>query len=144
MQRGISLLELLIVLVLVGLLAAIGAPALPAITDRLGAEAAALRLAAGCRQARLIAQLEGRVAVLRPTADSITVGVIEGSDTLPRWSAPGPAADGATFSGPAHPLLVAPSGLGLGLSNGTYHITRGAARRDVVISRLGRVRIVRF
>jgi hypothetical protein len=45
--------------------------------------------------------------------------------------------------GPARPLAFAPTGWTAGVANATYHLARGAATRDVIISRYGRVRIIR-
>jgi hypothetical protein len=39
--------------------------------------------------------------------------------------------------------MFSPDGLTLGVSNATLPLARGAAHRAVVVSRLGRVRIVR-
>jgi hypothetical protein len=46
------------------------------------------------------------------------------------------------MSSAARTLSFAPSGVTLGFANATFVVSRGAARRQVVVSRLGRVRII--
>jgi hypothetical protein len=41
----------------------------------------------------------------------------------------------------SHVTAFHPSGVAMGVANVTHVLTRGAARRQVVVSRLGRVRV---
>jgi hypothetical protein len=60
-------------------------------------------------------------------------------DTAERWRHAGPLSEAVAVSGMPHQVLVAPSGIPFGVANNTYTLTRGTARRQVVVSRYGRV-----
>ena len=75
--------------------------------------------------------------VIEPTALTIRPPA-----ATPIWQGPGPAADGVMLAGPPRTLTFSPVGITTGLSNASFRLTRGAAERTVVVSRLGRVRIV--
>ncbi len=143
MRHGITLVELLIVMTLVSLLGMITLPRLSRPLASLRVEQEALRIAAAHTRARMIAVTSSRVALLHISADSMTIGTVEESDTIIRWRSPGPAAAGVTLATPDRTLLFAPIGITYGVSNGTWSLSyRGAVRR-VIVSRLGRVRIER-
>jgi Tfp pilus assembly protein FimT len=57
------------------------------------------------------------------------------------WHAAGPDADAVSLTGPTRPLVFSPVGLTVGVSNALFHLSRGAATRTVVVSRLGRLRV---
>jgi hypothetical protein len=60
------------------------------------------------------------------------------------WSEKGPSAHGVELAGSTtRQLTFSPEGLTLGLSNATLDLSRGWAHRRVVVSRVGRVRILR-
>lgn len=143
MSRGVTLIELLLALVVGSLLAALAVPRFARVRDSLAVEAAAQRLVAAHQRARLLAILQSRETLLGVRADSLVLRIVSGTDSVTHWGAPGPAADGVALSGPARPMIFSPVGLMYGVSNGTWRFTRGAARRDVIVSRLGRVRMVR-
>lgn len=143
MSRGTTLFELLLGVVLIGIVSAVGLPRLPAMLDRQAVNHAVQQIVTGHRAARAVAFQEARVAVLLIRPESVAVAVVLQGDTAIRWSTAGPAANNVTLTGPTHPVVVTPAGIGLGFSNGTYHLVRGAARADVVFSRLGRIRVVR-
>ena len=73
--------------------------------------------------------------------DSLTLQVVDGVDTLTRWTTAGPQKAGVVLSGPGYPLVFAPTGVTMGASNATYQLTRNSAVRRVIVSRYGRVRI---
>ena len=142
MQRGVTLIEMLIAIMLAGLLAALAIPGLRALHDRLAVEAATQAILTAHTRARLVAVTERRVAVLTLTLDSIVVRAIETpTDTTPRWRGPGPAAQDVAIAGVPRSVSFAPSGVTMGIANATYVLTRGGARKQVVVSRYGRVRV---
>jgi prepilin-type N-terminal cleavage/methylation domain-containing protein len=143
MQRGTTLLELLLALVLLGLATALAVPGITRLRDRLAVDAAAQALAGAHTRARLVAVTERRNVLLTLAQDSLIVHAIETpADTVERWRSAGPGAEGVITTGLPRRISYAASGVSLGLANGTYTITRGNARRQVIVSRYGRVRIV--
>ena len=144
MRRGVTLLELLIVLTIVGLLAGMVVPSAASMADRLTVEHEAARLLVAYRSAWLTARVQHRLALLRITPDSLairTVGSAGAADTLLTWLAPGPIAAGVQLRSPAHTTVFAPDGIAMGFANTTLVLERGRTVRRVVVSRLGRVRI---
>ncbi|HEU4698947.1 MAG TPA: GspH/FimT family protein [Gemmatimonadales bacterium] len=142
-RRGVTLVELVLVLAVVGILSGLAVPPLAALRDRLAVEAAARRIVALHQSGRVAAVLRSRTVVFTLSPDALALGALVAGDTLPLARVPGPAADGVTLTGPKHPIVWSPTGFAAGVSNGTWHLTRGAAARDVIVSRLGRVRVVR-
>ena len=141
MRRGYSLPELLIVLAIVGLLTALALPPARRLLDTIAVENGARQIRAAHLRARMHALAFGQTTLLELGADTIRIRSISGPDTPLIWQSAGPAADGLTLSGPAHPLVYSPIGITMGLSNGTWHLTFGTVSRDVIVSRLGRLRI---
>lgn len=145
MRKGHTLLELLIVLALIGLFAGTVIPGSAALADRLAVEHQAARLLTAYRSAWVAARMQQRLAVLRISADTLSIRTVRSAndpDTLLAWLAPGPSQSGVSLASAAHTSVFGPDGLGLGLANTTHVLVRGSATRKVVVSRLGRVRIV--
>lgn len=142
MRRGYSLVELLIVVIVAGTLALLALPPIAVARDRLAVDAATRALVDAHHRARLIASTERRTLQLRLSAEWFTLHLPRApGDTIERWRHSGPAAEGVSATGFPHQVTIAPSGLPLGLANNTYTLTRGAARRQVVVSRYGRVQV---
>lgn len=144
MRRGVTLFELLLALTIIGILAALVVPGSAALADRLSVEHEAARLLVAYRTAWRFARSHQALAVLRITPDSLTVRTVPGAgspDTTLVWLAPGPALAGVTLASPPHTAVLGPDGVGLGLANARHILTRGGISREVVVSRLGRVRI---
>ncbi|HEV8598359.1 MAG TPA: prepilin-type N-terminal cleavage/methylation domain-containing protein [Gemmatimonadales bacterium] len=145
MQRGVTLFELLVVLAIVGILTGLVIPSSAALADRLAVEHQAARILVAYRSAWVAARMQQRLAILRISADTLAIRTVRGADdpdTLLAWSAPGPSVAGVTLTSPARTSIFAPDGLAQGLSNATHVLVKGNATRSVVVSRLGRVRIV--
>ena len=139
--RGTSTVELLVVLALVALVAGLVIPTLRYAMDQLAVGNAAQELLRAHREARSTAATSHRVALLTIAADSIVLRTAQGGDTTLVWRHPGPATQGITMTGPAHLFRFIPYGYSIGASNATYTLSRGSARRKVIIARYGRVRI---
>ena len=142
MRRGITFVEVLVVLTLIGLTTLVVAPRISGSLAAITAGHEARRVAMAHTRARMMALTSGRVVLLRLLADTLSISSVEGADTVRLWAEAGPAAAGALLTGPTRDLRFTPTGITFGLSNGTWTITyRGAVRR-VVVSRLGRVRMM--
>jgi prepilin-type N-terminal cleavage/methylation domain-containing protein len=139
MRRGLTLLEMLLVLVILGLTTGIGLPAFRRLEDGLAVQHATLGIISAHRRARMSAILRSRSLELTIAADSLVIR--ERGGGLPIWRALGPSSDGVTLAGPARTLSFSPVGLTDGLANATFRLSRGAATRAIVVSRLGRLRV---
>ncbi len=143
MRAGTTLPELIVVVALIALLSAIAVPSGRALLAATATESAARQVMAAHRVARFTAIMRSRVTRLDIAPDSLVIRIVSGPDTGVVWRAAGPVAEGVLLEGPAYPLVFTPIGLPHGLGNATYTFSRSAARRSVVISRLGRLRLVR-
>jgi type II secretory pathway pseudopilin PulG len=141
MRRGISVTEVLIVVVLIGLMTLIAAPRLDRALASIVVDAEARRIAAAHTRARMMAVTRSRVLLLRIAPDSLWIAHVSGADTTRLWTGPGPAAAGVALTGPEYPLRFTPLGVTFGVSNGTWTVSYRGVSRKVVVSRLGRVRI---
>ena len=141
MRNGFTLVDLLLALVIAAVVLAIALPRVHDMRDRLLVNQAAWEIVAAHTRARAMAMVEGRVAVLTVGPDSLLLGVVDGIDTLPRWAGTGPSGAGVQLAGGKRQIAFAPMGLSFGLSNTTFTVSRGAATRQVVVSRYGRVRV---
>jgi prepilin-type N-terminal cleavage/methylation domain-containing protein len=140
MRRGVTLIELLLVLTVTGLLFGIALPRFASLADGLAVMQAAQHLVGAQRRARMTAILESREIVLTIAPDSLVIRVGHGG--LESWRASGPAAEGVALAGGVKRIVYSPVGITTGLSNASFPLTRGNARRTVVVSRLGRARIL--
>lgn len=139
MRHGLTLPELLMVLAILGLIMGIAGPRMTALRDSLVVEQEAHRVIAAHRRARTTAIARGRQAVLTVGADSL--GIRLAGDLTDIWGTKGPAASGVALTGPIRRMTFSPAGYTTGLSNASLRLSRGAASRTVVVSRLGRVRM---
>ena len=142
MQRGVTLIELATVLVILGLLAAAAGPSMAGMRDRYLVTGMAGGVANAHNRARIHAVLSGAVTELEVRADSLIVRSVIASDTTVVWTAPGPVSQGIALTGAPRVLRFAPTGVTMGFANATFGLTRGSGHRQVVVSRLGRVRVL--
>ena len=141
MKNGFTLPEVALALVIAGLLLGIALPRLTALKQEVVIEQAAQTLVAAHRRARALAVASGRPAILSVADGSLRI-TLSGA-TGPQWHGSGPGDQGVLVSGTPRDLTFSPLGITTGLSNATFTLTLGSATRTVVISRLGRIRVLR-
>ena len=141
MRRGFSLVELMLILAVVGLVLGIALPRLSSAMDQIEVASAANHVLAAHRRARIMAVLRGEVLVLTVDPNALLIRTRGQASSL--WSEEGPSAARVLLDGPPRQFTFSPEGLTLGLSNATVQLTRGSATRTIVISRLGRVHMMR-
>ena len=138
MRRGLTLLELAVVIAIIALSAAIVTPALLRRLDRSRVRHAVSELTSALALARTMAVARTtHVAVFFDSVRS-TVVVAAGPDTL-MVRALG-AIHGIELRSNRDSTVYGPTGLGYGAANQSIVVRRGSAEDTVVISRLGRVR----
>jgi prepilin-type N-terminal cleavage/methylation domain-containing protein len=141
MRSGFTLPEVALALVVAGLLLAIALPRFTALKQEVAVEQAAQSLVAAHRRARTLAITQGHPAILSVAERSLRItfsGVPQ-----PHWLGPGPLDQGVSVTGTPRDLAFSPLGITTGLSNATFQLSLGSATRTVVVSRLGRIRILR-
>jgi Tfp pilus assembly protein FimT len=139
MQRGVTFLELVLVLFIMGLVTGIAIPRVQRVADSLAVHHAALEIVSAHRRARMSAILQNRLLELTIRSDTLAIRVPGATEDL--WHAAGPDAQSVALTGPARALVFSPVGLTVGVSNATYRLSRGTATRTVIVSRLGRLRV---
>jgi len=133
--RGVTLLELLVVLALLGAAAGVAAPHVYGMMERLEVRAGALRVASAFTRARLAALAHGRPWRVR-IVDARTLTV--GPDGAParRVHLPGAVRFvGATSGGE---VRFRPNGWA---ENATFTLGRGPRARSVVVNQRGRITV---
>jgi type IV fimbrial biogenesis protein FimT len=139
MRRGVTLLELALVLAIMGLVLGIAIPRVQRVADSLAVHHAALELVSAHRRARSSAILQSRMVELTIRSDSLAIRIPGATGDL--WHAAGPDAKGVSLTGPTRPLVFSPVGITVGVSNASFRLSRGMATRTVIVSRLGRLRV---
>lgn len=142
MPRGATLLELLFAMAILAIVLALGLPSAVAARDRGLVALHARRLATAHADTRHAARLAGARAELLVTATGYQQRHWVGGGYIVTWTRPGAGVDAVLVSGPATPMVFDSRGYMLGVGNRTYTITRGSVSARVVISRLGRLRIL--
>ncbi|HEY7569251.1 MAG TPA: prepilin-type N-terminal cleavage/methylation domain-containing protein [Gemmatimonadaceae bacterium] len=137
LRAGMSLVEVLLVLVIVGLLTTLALPPYVAVRDRASVNSAASAAVAAFDAARALALTRGRHAAIRIDTLVGRIVVHSGVDTVLR--VPLGTSWGVRLSASRDSSALAPDGLGYGAANLSLVIMRGAAADTVIVSRLGRV-----
>jgi Tfp pilus assembly protein FimT len=137
-RAGVSLVELVLVLIIVGLVAAIGVHELRLQLDRVAVRAAVAEAASVVARARDEARAQRSTVDLRID----TVGgamLLRSHGQRVAYHALGHA-HGVSLSTTRDSILFDPRGLGYGAANLTLVARRGNAADTLVVSRLGRTR----
>ena len=138
-RRGVTLVELLLVVTIIGLLSGMAVPRVASVGDAAAVREEAARLVGALDAARGAAIRLGDNAALSLTPATWRVVVHRGADSLIAWSAPGAMARGVSLAGAGGPIVFSRAGIATGAANRTFTLSRGSSSRRIVISRLGRV-----
>jgi prepilin-type N-terminal cleavage/methylation domain-containing protein len=141
MRPGFTLPEVALALVIAGLLLGIALPRLTALKQEVTVEQAAQSLVSAHRRARTLAITRGHPTILSVADRSLRITLTGAAQ--PHWLAPGPLDQGVSVTGTPRDLTFSPLGITTGLSNASFELSLGSSTRTVVISRLGRIRILR-
>jgi len=135
--RGVTLLELVVVLVLLGVVTAIALPARRAALDRAALSSASRELVLLLGHAREVAVARGSAAV---RLDSVRGTVRLTAPGAPAVEAELASLYGVQLGSTRDSLAFDARGLGHGAANLRIVLRRGHAADTIVVSRLGRVR----
>lgn len=141
MRSGYTLIEAALALAIAGLLLGIALPRFTAVKQEVAVEHSAQSLVAAHRRARTLAVARGHPAILSVAERSLRITLSGAAE--PHWTAPGPLEGGVAVTGVPRDITFSPLGHTTGLSNASFHLSTGSASRTVVLSRLGRARILR-
>jgi prepilin-type N-terminal cleavage/methylation domain-containing protein len=137
MRHGLSLIEILFVLAVAAILAAMATPPYVTLRDRAAVRSAATASVAAFDAMRTLALTRARHAAIRIDTANARLVVHSFTDTLLR--VPLGAAWQVRIATTRDSSAIAPDGLGYGAANTRLTLMRGAAAETVSVSRLGRV-----
>ena len=137
-RDGHTLVEQLVVMALLGVMAAIGTVGLSRILDSVNVHIAAREIADLFAIARDEATSTGNRTAVRVDSIGGRVVVHAGEDTIARFS----TADGGdvVLHSSRDSMAYAPSGLGYGAANMSVIVRKGSFAETLTVSRLGRLR----
>ena len=137
-RRGMTIVELLVMVAIMGALAAIAVPRAVTAMDRLSVRGATQDVLLTLGAARAAASRRG--AYVSFVADTRTgrVRAVSGGEVLVERDLA--HARGIKLEASRESVTFAPGGLGWGAANTTVIVSRGSRSDTVVMSRLGRVR----
>ena len=139
MRKGVTLIEMVVVLVLIGVLAGWAVPKVSAWADWIAVEGASREVAEFYSAARFAAAQRGTRIRIQFAADSLRAVFEGGRDSVFRVR-PGPRARGVGFTVSQAVVRVGSTGYGWAAGNTTVVLRRGKFVDSVIISRLGRLR----
>ena len=138
MRQGVTLIELMMVLVIVAAMCAIGVPRLLRHLDRTHVRHATSEIMTTLALARSMAVAQQKAVTTHFDSGRASVAVLLDGDTV-AIRALG-AVHGVSLRSNRDSATYGPTGLGYGAANQTVIVRRGQVADSVVISRLGRVR----
>jgi len=138
-RTGITLVELVLALAIVGVLAAITLPRVARTLDGIAVHSATTAIAAACAVARSAAIMRGTLAVIAIDTAGRRVTVSVGNDTILAHPLDRPPYRLMLTASRAE-IAFGPTGLGFGAANTSVIARQGAAADTLYVSRLGRVR----
>ena len=134
--------EMMIVVAIVGILVALGAPRIGRVLDRLAVARSVQQTIAFYRSARFAAIVGGKPVRIEISADSL-VGVFEGHPDSVFIRVVGPAVHAVSLTVSRDTIRISALGLGYGAANTKLVFRRRTAADSLATSRLGRVRRIR-
>jgi prepilin-type N-terminal cleavage/methylation domain-containing protein len=140
MRRGVTIVELLTVVTVVGILLGLALPRIAGWTDRIAVNRASTELASFYNRARFGAIFRSTRVRLEFTADSL-VAIYEGArgdSTFLQW--PGPSRHHVSLRASRPVIRIYPTGIGYGAANTKLVVQRGAAAESLTTSRIGRIK----
>lgn len=138
MRPGITLVELTVILVILGVVSATAIPRFGAMRDRLAVHGATSTLTTALIDTRHRAMRESRYVAL--TVDSARGLVVVRADVDTLDLHPLKELYGVSVRATRDSIAYYPTGLGFGAANSTYVVARGASAETVTVSRVGRVK----
>jgi len=139
MRRGVTLLEVVTVLAVVGMVLVITAPRLASWKDRLAVERATGEIVSFYWQARTSAIFRGTRVRLAFGSDSLQAS-FEGVTDSVFLTRPGPSRHGVSLTVSRPVIRVYANGFGFGAANTKIVLRRGVAAESLTTSRLGRLK----
>ncbi|MGH7653194.1 MAG: type II secretion system protein [Gemmatimonadaceae bacterium] len=137
-RRGMTIVELLVMMVILGVLAAIAVPRAVTAIDRLSVRGATQDVVLTLAAARAAASRGDAYVSFVADTHAGRVRVVSGGEVLVERDLA--RARGITLQASRESVTFGPGGLGWGAANTTVIVSRGARSDTVVMSRLGRVR----
>ncbi len=140
MRRGLTLVELVVVLAILAIVTAITLPRLAGVRDWIAVDTAAQEVIGAIAVARSAAIMQGTRSRAVIGADSLRIDRWWESawEDLHRW--PGPERHGVALEVSNPVVVFEPIGLAWGLSNTSVVLRRGTQVATITVSRLGRVK----
>ena len=139
MQRGVSLVEIVVAILILSVLISLAAPKVSAWSDRLAVLRAVEQVAGFHRRARLRAVLNSTGVRVDFSAESLTATALGPPDST-ILSERGPGRLGVSLAASRSSIRLYPNGLGLGAANTKIVLERGEVAGSLTVSRLGRLR----
>lgn len=137
-RRGITIVELVITLAVLGVLSSIAVPRAAALVDRISVRGATQDVVLAIAAARAAATRRGAYASFVADPRTGRLRVVSGGETLLERDVLHKR--GVRIEASRESVTFAPGGLGWGAANTTVIVSRGTRADTIVMSRLGRVR----